>query len=118
MPSGAADIFVAVGGGEAEVAAKSGAENVAVEEMDEAVRGKKFPFKRGGQSGFARAAQAGEPDNEAGLAVADFTFGDGDGRRNHGFNRGSSRGAPLRDTRGHFFGPVRDSCPRPIHSTR
>ena len=75
----AADVFLAVGGGEAEVAVQAVAHVVAVEIEGLAAQLEETPFERLGDRRFAGAREASEPQHGGLVAVALLALGAVDG---------------------------------------
>ena len=70
----AADVFGAVGRGEAEVLIEAEADVVAIEAVGGEGVLEEVLFEGGGDGGFAGGGEAGEPDCEAGLAAEGGAF--------------------------------------------
>ena len=66
----APDVLLAVFGGEAQIGAKPVAHVVAVQHIDMLAEIKQLALQVGGDGGFARSRQAGQPDDAAVMAVA------------------------------------------------
>lgn len=71
----APDVLRALGGREAEVAVQAEADVVAVEAVGREGVPQEVLLEGGGDGGFARGGEAGEPDGEAGLVAESGAFG-------------------------------------------
>ena len=71
----AADVFLARGGGEAQVGTEPVPEVVAIQHKHLAAGAEQFPLQFHGEGGFAGGAQAGEPHHAAGVTVLARPFG-------------------------------------------
>ena len=75
----AADVFVAVLFGEAQVLVEAEADVVAVEAVGGQTQMQEVLLKRSGYGGFARGGEAGEPEGEAALGAEGAALGAGEG---------------------------------------
>ena len=74
----APDVFLAVAGGKAEVAAEAVADAVAIQDEGVEAAGEEGGFEFVGDAGFAGGGEAGEPQHTAAMAITRFAIVDGD----------------------------------------
>lgn len=87
----AANVFVAVLFGEAQVLVQAEADIVAVEAVGGEAEVEEVLLEGGGDGGFARGGEAGEPDGEALLLAEGLALGAGEGRVPGDVARGAER---------------------------